>query len=491
VPLFPGFCGGSNTERSTAIDAEKTVNLFRSTVESTDTAKKAYLLGTPGLRSLGTVGTAGNRGFFTQDGRTWTVVGSTLYELTFGPFTQTALGTIPDNGQPVSFASNGKGGSQLAIVGGGQLKVFNLVTNVLSAAVFLPLTNAPVMIGYLDDYFVLSEANSPIGWFSNLGNGLIWDALDFFTRSTASDFVVGMICANNRIWLFGSETSEAYEDVGDADNPFQPIKGSLFQIGCAGPWTISVGVSTMRWVGRSSRGGAVVYRLDGYNGTRISTHAVELRLAAATTLVNAEAMTHELEGHLFYALTCPSIGDAGETLVIDETEQGQWHQRSSRNVTLGRDEQWRVRGHAYVGSTHVVGSWDTGAIWALDLDTYDEDGVMLIARRRAPYLGAENAYAFIDRIELGMESGVGLNSGQGSDPQVELNISKNGGKTWFSAGTASIGKIGEYDDQDGAVWTRLGKARVDRLVLEVVISDPVKRAIGPGLYIKATPGRAA
>jgi hypothetical protein len=489
MPLFSAFTGGSHTERSLAINAERTVNLYRSTVESQGAAKQAYLTGTPGLRPLGEVGTSGCRGRFTQDGRTWAVIGATLYEETFGPYTSTARGTIVDDGLPVSCCSNGDGGGQLAIVGGGQLKILDLVTHVLTGAIVLPLVNAPVMIGFLDGYFVLSERDTLRGWFSAVENGLLWDALDFFTRSTASDRIVALVCANNRVWLFGSETSEAYEDVGDADNPFQPIKGSLFQIGCGAAWSVSVGVQTMRWLGRSSRGGAVVYRLDGYNGTRISTHAEEARLGAASTLADAEGLTYEQDGHLFYALTCPSMGVAGETIVVDETEQGQWHDRSWWNAALGREEQWRVRGHACVGQLHVVGSWDAGAVWALDLTTYDDDGDVLRAVRRAPYVSSDNTYAFLDRIELGVETGVGLANGQGSDPQIELRISKDSGKTWFSAGNAGIGKMGEGDTR--AFWTRLGRVRLDRLVLEVVITDPVKRVLGPGLWIDVTPARHA
>lgn len=488
MPLFAQFCGGSNVERSSAIDAAVSVNLFKSTVESTETGKRAYQLGVPGLRPLGTVATSGCRGIFTQDGRTFTVVGDTLYELTFGPFTQTSRGTIINDGFPVSMASNGDGGRQLAIVGGGQLKILNLTTNVLSAAIVLPLTKAPVMVGFIDGYFVLSEKDSLITYFSAIENGLLWDALDFFTRSTASDHIVAMVCANSRIWLFGSETSESYEDVGDADNPFQPIKGSLFPIGCPSPWAVSVGLNTIRWVGANSRSSASVYRLDGYSGSRISTHAIDAQLASATTLADAEALTYEQDGHLFYCLTCPSLGVAGDTPTFDETEQ-EWHHRRRWNSTLGREEVWRVRGHALVGQLHVVGSRDSGSIWALDLDTYDNDGEILRARRRAPYLGQENAWAFVDAFELGAEPGVGLNSGQGSDPQVELLVSKDFAKTWFSAGTSRLGPMGHYDDR--TFWTRLGLVRIDRLVFEVVITDPVKRVIGPGAWVRLTGGKAA
>jgi hypothetical protein len=494
MPLFAAFCGGSNTERSRTLDDELSVNLFPARVEGQGAAKQAWLQGTPGLKPLGTVATSVGRGVFTQDGRSWTVVGDQLYETTFDPttgalLTAVARGTIPNDGHLVSWASNGDGGNQLAIVGGGQLMILNLATNVLSAAIVVPLTNAPRFVGFLDGYFILSEVDSLRFWYSAIENGLLWDALEFATRSTASDRIVRLECANNRVWLFGSETSEAYEDVGDADNPFAPIKGSLFQIGIAGAWTLSLGVSTMRWVGRSSRGGAVVYRLDGYAGTRISTAAIEAALASATTLTDAEGLTYDQDGHLYYAVTCPSLGVAGDTLVVDETVQ-QWHHRRAYNAPLGQEGKWRVRGHAYIGQVHVVGSWDSGSIWALDLNTYDDDGAILRARRRAPYLGAEHAWATIDRVELGCELGVGLVSGQGSDPQVELRVSKDAGKTWFSMGTAGIGKLGD-SALEGCTWRRLGRVRIDRLVLEVVITDPVKRAFGPGLWITATPGTKA
>jgi hypothetical protein len=486
MPLFSAFCGGSDSERSLSIDAADTVNLYSSTTVA-GTAKQGCLVGTPGLRPLGTCPTSPGRGEFTQDGRSWRVSGDTLYELTFNPFVATSRGTIAMDAFPVSWASNGDGGGQLAIVGGGELKILNLTTNVLSAAIVLPLTNRPKMIGFLDAYFLLSEVDTLRTWFSAIENGASWDALDFFARSTASDRIVAMTCANNRVWIFGSETSEAYEDVGDADNPFQPIKGSLFQIGIAAAWSLNVGVNTLRWLGRSSRGGAVVYRLDGYGGTRISTHAMELVLGKASTLTDCEGLTYEQDGHLFYALTVPSSGDAGVTLVVDEVESQTWHRRSAWNATLGREEQWRVRGHAYVGALHVVGSRDSGAVWALDLDVFDDDGQILRARRRAPYLGAEATMAFIDAFELGVEQGVGLTTGQGINPLVELLVSKDRAKTWFSAGTASLGPMGAYDDR--TFWTRLGQAWVDRLVFEVVITDPVRRVIGPGAWIDVTPGR--
>src|ERR1051325_8061392 len=168
------MCSGRR-QRSAVADAEISVTCFRSTAQADGAAKRAYQLGTPGLRSLGTAAGSRGRGVFTQDGRSWTVIGDTLYELTFAPFTATSRGTIIDDGLPVSWASNGDGGSQLAIVGVGQLKIFDLDTNTLSAAIVLPLTRAPRHVGFLDGYFLLSEVDSLITWFSGIENGTLWD----------------------------------------------------------------------------------------------------------------------------------------------------------------------------------------------------------------------------------------------------------------------------------------------------------------------------
>jgi len=485
VPLWSAFVGGAAPARSGTIETERCVNLYPSTVDSQGNAKKASLDGTPGLKPLGTLATSPGRGRWTEDGRTFTVSGDRLYEETFSPgYAAIDRGQILNDGHPVSSASNGDGGTQRVFVGGGQLKVLNLTTNVLSAAIALPLTHLPVQVGFLDGYFLLSEADSLRVWFSALENGSSWGALDFFTRSTASDRVVGMVTTLTRVWIFGSETSEAYENIGAALNPFQPIKGSLFPIGAASPWAISVDDDTIRWVGQSSRGRAV-YQLAGYGGHAISTKAIATALEGYPSLANTEAFTYEQDGHHFYALTCPTAGDAGVTWVWDATES-LWHQRAGWDSVRGVETAWRVRGHACVNGQHVVGSRDSGAVWTLDLDTFDDDGAVLRAVRRAPYLSDENQLGFLDAIEIGTQAGVGLNAGQGSDPQIRLNLSKDCGQTWPITRTTSLGVMGAYGQR--VKWDKLGRTRLDRLVIETVISDPVRRVLGPGAWVRVTPG---
>jgi hypothetical protein len=69
-----------------------------------------------------------------------------------------------------------------------------------------------------------------------------------------------------------------------------------------------------------------------------------------------------------------------------------------------------------------------------------------------------------------MERGVGLTTGQGSDPQAMLQWSDDGGYTWSNEHWVDVGAKGQYSTR--VKWNALGSSR-DR-VFRFVISDPVK-----------------
>lgn len=79
----------------------------------------------------------------------------------------------------------------------------------------------------------------------------------------------------------------------------------------------------------------------------------------------------------------------------------------------------------------------------------------------------------INSLEIEFKRGVGLVSGQGSDPQAMLRYSRDGGNTWSSEITRPIGKIGEYGRR--AIWNRLGQAVDFRA--ELRITDPVEAIV--------------
>ena len=80
----------------------------------------------------------------------------------------------------------------------------------------------------------------------------------------------------------------------------------------------------------------------------------------------------------------------------------------------------------------------------------------------------------VGSLELEIESGIGINSGQGSDPQIMIDYSKDGGRTFNDLQRFStIGKIGAFLTR--CRWLQFGAAR--QWVFRAIITDPIKRVV--------------
>ena len=79
------------------------------------------------------------------------------------------------------------------------------------------------------------------------------------------------------------------------------------------------------WLGKDARGQGIVYRANGYTGTRVSTHAVEWQIQRYGDMSDAIGYAYQQDGHTFYVLTFPS---ADATWVYDAaTKHGMRGQR--------------------------------------------------------------------------------------------------------------------------------------------------------------------
>lgn len=491
--LWPDFIGGSNMVRSQNMDLEATINLYQETIGGTGNAKQKVLYGTPGLVPQITAGTIVCRGMFSQDGRTFAVIGNILYELTIVPppaypnvTALTNRGTLANDGSKVYFASNGQGGNQLAISSAGNLYIFGLLTNVLSAAIVLPLVNPAGQVAFLNSFFLLVETSSLKVFFSAFEDGTSWNALDFFARSNRSDNVVGMQVIHDVIRVFGSRTSEIFYNVGDPNNPFLPYPGSLTEDGAVNAASIGLLNDSVVWLSRNEQNVSRFMRASGTGPPQVlSTPAIDVALASYATVTDAEILVYQQEGHTFAIWT---FSTADQTWAFDDRENT-WHERARWDNTGSQFHQWRARGCCAPGSQMIlVGDAITGDIYNLSLDRFDDNCTLLKRLRRAPYLSAENQWLFIDQIELGMQGGVGTASGAGVNANVNLRVSKDSGNTYSAVRSASMGTIGNWNAR--AIWRRLGRVRSDRLVLEVSQTDPVRAVWGPGLWIRSAPGTA-
>lgn len=485
MQLWPQFISGAYRARSPIAANEALVNAYVETIDAASEAKRAFLFGTPGRLPKVTAGTVICRGEWSQDGLTVAVIGGTVYTVNTTAWTVTACGTVANDGALVSMASNGRGGEQLGIVSAGRFYILNLSTLAIQA-ITLPLSNDAVVMAFMDGYFLLLERDTVRIWFSALENGTLWDALDFFARSQTSDNNVGMVVMHGRLWVFGSQTSERYYDSGDVDNPFVPYPGSILQEGATSWAAITVSGESVIWLSQDNQGRArIVGCGDGTNVQPISTPAIDYALNSYPRLTDVEVVAYEQEGHSFVAFTCPSAQPAGVTWCVDLREQ-QWHQRSGWDDDLGLEYRWGVRAIVQTDGGLLAGDYQSGVLSLLDPDTFTDNGATIQRRRRGPYPSSDNQWIFLDQIELGVQPGVGLVTGQGSDPEVLLRLSRDGGQTWTNALPTKLGKLGEYLTR--VIWRRLGRVRADRLVVEISQTDPVRMAWGPGLWLTVTPG---
>jgi hypothetical protein len=112
----------------------------------------------------------------------------------------------------------------------------------------------------------------------------------------------------------------------------------------------------------------------------------------------------------------------------------------------------------------------------------DVDDRPLRRVREAPAIGQFNQRTSYPAFEVLLEPGLGLVSGQGSDPQVALQTSNDGGKTWGSERQRSAGAIGQYGTR--VRWLRCGSAWGWNRVFRVIMTDPIPwRVIGADLEV--------
>ena len=468
--------GATYVARSVNAADARMVNLFPEIVPEAG-KEPAFLMRAPGLRKLTEVGTGPIRGLWALGNFMYVVSGTTLYKVST-TYTATSLGTIAGAG-PVSMSDNG---TQIFIAANGPGYIYNSVTNV-----FAPITDpdfpGAVTVGYLDGYFVFNEPNSQKFWVTQLLDGSSVDPLDFASAEGAPDGLVGLIVDHREVWLFGTNSVEVWYDAGLLDFPLQRIQGAFNEIGCAAAYSIAKMDNGLFWLGKDARGQGVVYRANGYTGQRISTHAVEWQIQQYGNLSDAIGYTYQQDGHSFYVLIFPS---ANTTWVYDVATQA-WHERAG--WSNGDWTRHRSNCQVFFNSEVIVGDYEDGRIYAFDLDYYqDDDQIQRWYRTwRALPTGTNNLRRTAHHsLQIDLESGTGLNLGQGSDPQVMLRWSDDGGHTWSNEHWAGIGKIGEYYKR--VFFRRLGMTlKLRDRVYELSMTDPVKTAImGAELLLSPT-----
>ena len=493
------------------------VNLFPEIIP--EGGKEAgFLNRAPGLNFLQTVGTGPIRGLWahqTNGTDFYVVSGTEVYKLTgltaapikIGDVSGTGPVSIADNGAVIFFACNGPSYTYYE-----PTNEFDAITD--------PNFPGAVTVGYLDNQFIFNEPNSQRLWSVDTVNPatgdyiypLVFDPLFFSSADGSPDGVVAINCDHRQLWVFGTDSVEVWYNAGLANFPLTPIQGAFNEIGCVAAFSVAKLDNTLFWLGTDARGQGIVYKANGYAAFRVSTHAIEYAIAQYGNIADALAYSYQQEGHSFYVLTFP---DANATWVYDVSTQA-WHERAG--FLNGNFTRHRSNCQCNFGGNIIVGDFENGNIYTLDLDVYADDGQIQKWLRswRALPTGQNNLKRTAQHsLQLDCETGVGLSvypadqittengfyltaengallttttSGFPSDysPQAMLRWSDDGGHTWSNEHWREMGAIGQYGYR--TIWRRLGMTlKIRDRVYELSGTDPVKIAImGAELILSPT-----
>lgn len=468
MPVLP-ITNGFYVSPSLPLSAQECVNWYPNISEAPALSPE-NLFGTPGLVELVSSGTIENqnRGMHEMAGVAYAVNGDTLYKIVqtitdgVASYSLDSLGTISGTAR-VSMADNGT--QLMVLVPGGGGYIYNHVTDT-----FAQITDGdfdangnPQFVVFIDSYFVCTTDTKKF-ICSAPNDGLSWNALDYGTAESDPDVTVAPIVFKNQLFISGSQTIEAFQNVGGSDFPFQR-SGLYLQKGVYAPYSLINAQDTFVFVGGGDNEGPSIWALSGNDTIKISSTPIDnmLQNLSVSQLESIAAWAYSQNGAYFIGFTLPST-----TLVFDMASK-RWHER--RSLFDGDLGQCRVTAICKAYNQILCGDSAEGKIGRLDPLVYTEYGNAII-RRVATQPFQNNLKAlFVSSIELTVESGVG--NAAVTDPVITMERSADG-KTWTDARARSIGKMGEYSRR--AIWRRCG--RVSRFeVFRFTLTDAVKPVI--------------
>lgn len=500
---------GAYMARSVIASCQRCVNLFGEANPEDAPVPYTYYP-TPGLRPLSTPPVAGvGRGLYrASDGLLYGVVEQNLYLISAG-WAWTLLGVLNDvRTTPISMADNQT--TMMLVDGSG-----SGYTVALNSGAFAVMSDSAFYgsprVEFSDTYFILSKPNTAIFYTSD-SNAITFNPLNFATKIGASDRLVAAAVVHREVWLVGQRTTEVWINGGGTDFPYQIMNGAFVQHGCAAVYSIAQMGDALFWLSEDQQGGKVVLRGQGYQSQRVSTHAIETALAGYSTVADAIGYTYQQEGHQFYVLTFPT---ADKTWCLDIVS-GQWHERMWLDGE-GIEHRHRGMSAAYCYGENVVQDWETGALYAYDLNVYTDDGDPILRRRGFPHMGVNGGRVyyrqFLADVEVGRALGgawqgqneiilgpdVVADTGLGVDSipvflgvdngaifvepgKLYLRYSDTRGESWSDPIADDFGATGEF--YKSVQFQRLGMAR-DR-VFELFWSAPVRTALN-GAFVEAVP----
>lgn len=392
----------------------------------------------------------------------------------------TFLANLVGSGR-VFMALNRASPPQIGIVtSAGQYYVLAAGVLTLNADPDLP---APNSIDYLRGRFLYGVGTLGRVYASDADNGTSINALAFADINSNSDPVVRVIVNGGYFYAFGTKSLEIWQpdpSLAGQPFPFSPVQQDI-EYGLTGAHTAAKFEKALIWVDQNF---IVRHGRDG-GAVRASNHAVERSIGALTQAERALMVgsVHSFQGHETYTLKganftwcldLPFAKKAGFELA--------WYERKSYAL-----DHWRVNSSLLFNGKYIMGDESNGRLYYLNPDDFTENANDHVLEIWCPHSHRFPERLIADGIEVDMVSGVGLNSSTDSDanPEIMIDFSENGGKTFAGERRAVIGRQAEF--QQAIRLNKWGRCTKKGRTWRVRASAAVLKAVNSAaLWARAT-----
>jgi len=472
VPLF----GSGIASKSYVVTRQRRLNCYFERREDKDKTSVA-VYGTPGMVSAGfTVPTPSGfppRGMFgTQSALYFVAYNSFLALGETAPVTTAFVrGTLSTNSGAVEMAN---GTSQIVIVDGTTGYVYNkstLAFNTMSffgSAVGFP--NGAKTITFVSSFFIAEQPGSQKFWVSAANDPTTWNALSFASASAYSDNILAVDNLGGNLIVFCERHIEPWQNQGLTPQPFAPILSAVSEYGLAAIESRAHVDESIIFLAQTREGQRQFVQLKGFNARDITDPDIGDIINGFSTIADAVAMSWEKDQHKFYQVTFPT---AGRSFIYD-CSTGIWGEmQTGPSVTPVRH---LANLSAYYAGTTYFSDSTSNTIYTMDPNRYDDNGAVVVRELITRHVLSQFNRIRVACLYLDMETGVGLQSGQGSNPQIMLQYSKDDGRTWSAERWVSLGAVGQYITR--VIWRRFGSTRT--ATFRIRMTDPVKFVVTQG-----------
>ena len=460
VPL--NIAGPSYLDRSRPLSSQRTVNFYH---ELNPSGKDKYVIKSfPGQKAFGSVGGGIERGSHVCNGILFRIKDNRLYEVS-SDGTHTDRGVIIGDDR-CTFADDGE--NLFIVVPSVKVYQYNIYSNALTEVTDTDITGAK-SVTVLNNQFIYTFDRLSV--LSDVGDGSSATSLNAVGAESQPDGIVRDYAFDQVVYRFGTKTVELWYNSGVGTPPFDRITGQLFNVGLLASHSVRNTREYVYWLGSDHQ----IYRARGGQEEPISTPAITGIIEGLNTVADAYGDVIAIDNKYFYVLTFPS--ESRTFAVNEELGANGWFELSEG---IG-DNRFNAGSIVQAYNKTYVCDFQDGHIRELDFSTYTIGGDTWQRRRvissiNGDLLGQKGQRVQMSRLELIIETGTGLISGQGEDPRIMIEPSYDGGRTWATGTWMKVGRLGQFDIR--AEWYSL-KSFYD-MIVRITVSDPVNFSIYSG-----------